>query len=441
MGVRENEQVVSPRANAAMPGRLRFTALRLARTEFHIGARTAAFRLLALAAFLLGWAEGNAPGRGVAFSAYNTGEAAWQYMGFVAIIWMALAAVRDTMLRTDVLIYSKPQTTERLVLAKFLGGFAQLLAVLLFMFLGAMCGRLYVAGGLAGFPAYGVQYARAAMVLFFAGSASYCLALLADSAVAGALIGLYWVVMMAGKDFLAKIYFPAYTQNLPAYLFLAVFLLCIALWFYRRQRRGGAPASLWAKSIALVSLLAAGWWIRITLLNGHDPQAFTNPVLERMAQQNLVMDSRVPGFLLPDQHGRPVTLTGFPDRILVIGLWSPYDQESSLLLSRLNDYYVRYGRQGVQPIAICISEDIGAGSTFARGENLAYPVVSDWGTHNAPRQMDISPMADAYQASILPEVIVTDRRRRARSEFTGISAYDGAAVEQEIQRRLREEPE
>src|SRR5690349_543114 len=88
--------------------------LALTRMELRIGWRSAVFRLAVLVAFAVGIAEGNAPGQGTAISAYGTAEAAWQYLGFVTIVWMSLAAVRETTLRTDILIFSKPQPGERL---------------------------------------------------------------------------------------------------------------------------------------------------------------------------------------------------------------------------------------------------------------------------------------------------------------------------------------
>src|SRR5437763_15460206 len=106
-------------------------AVFLARTEFRAGVRSSAFRLVAALAFLLGWSVGGAPGRGAGLSAYMAGEAAWKYLGFVAIIWMSFAAVRDSALRMDVLILSKPQPNERLVLARFMSDYSQMLLALL----------------------------------------------------------------------------------------------------------------------------------------------------------------------------------------------------------------------------------------------------------------------------------------------------------------------
>jgi len=415
--------------------------LALTRAELRMGTRLPAFRLAALAMFVLGWSAGGMPGRGVGASAYAVADTAWQYLGFVAVIWMSLAAVRDTTLRTHILVYSKPQSNERLVLAKFLGAFLQLLLILLAMFVGAILSRLYAAGGLAGFPVYGIQYLRAAIVLFFAASGSYCLALLFDSAVAGMLVALYWIVMLAGKDFLAKFYYPAYTQNQVAYLFFGLFLLCCALLFYRRKRRGAVPAALWVRLGAPLSLLLGVYALWSVMRDGHDPLVRTQPALEKMAEQDIVTGNRTPGFLLPDQYGRPIRLSDFQGKILVIALWSPRESDSPLLLARLNEIQAKYGAQGVQPVAICLSEDSGAAATFARGDHLDYPVVIDWGTYNAPRGIEISPLADAYRADALPVVVITDRRRRVRQTLTDTFAYDGPLLELALRERLNAEPE
>src|SRR5688572_4986249 len=104
--------------------------LALTRMELHIGWRSAAFRTTAILAFIFGCTQGSTIGRGAALAAYRTAEAGWQYLGFVTILWMSLLAIRETTLRTDILIFSKPQPNERLALVKFLGGFGQILLIL-----------------------------------------------------------------------------------------------------------------------------------------------------------------------------------------------------------------------------------------------------------------------------------------------------------------------
>jgi len=413
----------------------------LAWRELRAGVRGGAWRVLAALAFVYGWSTGNAPGRGASVSAYATGEAAWTGLGLVTILWMVMAAVREAQMRTEALVYSKPQTTERLVLARFGAAMVQALLLLAAMFAGAACGRLSVAGSLVGFEAYGGQIARAGVALFFGGAASYCLALLTASAVAGAVVGLYWMMMIAGRAYLAKVYYPAYTQNLWLYLCLGTLLVCVAAWLHRRARRGADRASPWVRGVAALGLAASAWSGWVVLRDGHDPQVWTHPALERIGMQNIVEGDRTPGFLLPDQHGRPTSLSGLGDRIFIVALWSPRDRESASLLARLSDLYARYGARGVLPVGVCISEDSGAGAAFARGERIRFPMVTDRGAYHAPQGTESSPIATAYQASSLPKVVVTDRRRRVRRIFTGISSYDGPWLEREIELRLRKEPE
>jgi len=413
--------------------------LALTRMEWKIGWRTATFRFAVAVAVLFGWSVGGEPGRGVALSAYSTAEAAWQYMGFFAIVWMSLTAVRETMLRTDIIVFSKPQPGEWLALSKFLGAYLQLLAILLAMFVGSAASRVF-SGGLLGAEAYVTQYIRSSGVMFFVAAASYMLALLFDSALAGMTLALYWLLTLAGKPFLGKFYFPAYTQNIAAYLALGLALLFATLYFYRRSRRGSTRPATWVRvGMPLFGLLAA-WLFWTVVRDGHDPEAWLNPSLERMAEQDSDVGRRAAGFLLPDQNGKLTALSDFPGSVFVIALWSPHDPDSTLLLDRLNDLQQTYASRGVQPIAITISEDVGAASVFAQGEALRYPVVEDWGTFNAPKNSDISPLASAYRTTTLPMVIVTDRRRRVRAILSGIDSYDGDGLVKAVEERLADEP-
>jgi hypothetical protein len=415
--------------------------LALTQMELRIGWRSAAFRVAVILAFIFGVSQGSAIGRGAALSAYRTAEAGWQYLGFVAILWMSLLAIRETTLRTDILIFSKPQPSERLALVKFLGGFGQLLLILGALFLGAFCGRLFTGGGVTGAEVYLVQYVRVAGILFFAASASYTLALLFDSAIAGVLIGLYWIMTLSGKEYLAKFYFPAYSQNLLAFVVLGLGLLCLTLNLHRRSRRGGVPAAAWVRFGAPVCLFLSGWLFWMVIRDGHDPQIRRHPILERMSEQDASMGNRAPGFLLPDQNGRLIGLSDFPGKILVVALFTPREPESVLLLNRLAEIQAQFGAQGVQPIALCLCEDSGAGFTFAQGERLPYPVVTDWGTYNAPIQSEISPLGGAYRGDVLPMLVVTDRRRRIQSILSGSQSYDGDALEKQVRTRLAAEPQ
>lgn len=280
----------------------------IAWTELRMGLRAGVFRVVSALLFATGWSVGGAEGRGAGMAAYSAGEFACQYLGAAIVVWVALGTVRDSALHTDVLVFTKPQPPERLALARFLGLLGQTLCFLLAFFLGAIAGRLAASGNGTGILAFGLQYLRAAGALFVASAATYSLALMADSAVAGMLIALYWIVALGGRDYLAKYYYPWYSQNLPAYIVLGLSLVCFALWFTRRRQRGSMPASVAVRLIAPVALGGSALLLWTAVQHGHDPMSVQNVGLERMSMQNLVQGELTPGFLLPDQNGKGIFL-------------------------------------------------------------------------------------------------------------------------------------
>lgn len=412
----------------------------LIRAEARIGLRGAPLRAALALSALLGWSVGGAAGDGAGLSALTTGDTACIYIALAAVYWLALAAARDASTSTTAIVLSKPQPMERLVLARFVGGYLQVLALLVALFIGAAASRGWHSGSFAGFIAYPGQFVRAAVVLFVASSAAYTLALMAGTPLAGALAGMYWLVTLGGHDFLAKVYYPYYTQNLAAFTLLGVFLIGLTALVHRRSRRGGTPPTLWSRWLWAIGLLPALVLFWRIVESGHDPMLRESPFMAEVSRQDAYLEKRAPGFMLPDQRGRLVSLSDMPGRICLVALLSPHSEEGILLLDRLRDLQRRYGTSGVQPVAICIANDQGAARSLAHGEGLAFPVLVDWGSHHAPKAIEASPTAAAYRVTDFPYVAVTDRRRRIRAIIEGISAYDGPQLEQAIRQRIEEEP-
>ncbi len=405
-----------------------------------MGFKGATLRSAIAVALIGGWFLGKAAGMGAGLAAISTGDAASTYLAFVAVYWLSATAARDSSVGATAILWSKPQPTERMVLARFLGAYAQVLCVLAALFLGAIISRWVHSGTLMGADAFGAQFVRAALALFFASAASYALALVADTPLAGAIVGLFWVVSMAGQAFLAKVYYPYYTQNLVAFTAFGLFFLGIAVRFHRRGRMGSRPPEWWCRVPAPVGLavaLASSW---ITVRDGHDPIMRESPLMAEIGRQDAVIEKVAPGFLLPDQRGRPFSLSDAPGRVFVIGLLDPHTEEGALLLGRMRAIHEAYGRFGVLPVAVCISNDLGAGATLARGAGVGFPVVTDWGSHHAPKAAEASPVAGAFRVTDMPYVAVTDRRRRIRDIIEGISTYDGPQLKQAVLARIVEEP-
>jgi hypothetical protein len=160
-----------------------------------------------------------------------------------------------------------------------------------------------------------------------------------------------------------------------------------------------------------------------------------------MGQQNATFGFKAPGFRLPDANGKLVSPVDTPDGIMVMALFSVNDPESAFVLARLEEVRKKYGAKGVQPIAICMSEDVGAAAAFARGEGVNYPVLQEWGTHNSDKPAEMAPLATAYQVTLLPHLVVTDRRRNIRAIINGVDCYEGPVLDTAIDARLKEEPE
>ena len=416
------------------------TALQVTRAELKIGLRTQAFRALALLSFLIGFSVGASPGRGVAFSAYAAGQTAWQVLGLLATIWMSLAAVRETALRTASLVYSKPQPTERLVLARFIGGIAPMLGLLCALFLGAILARILTGNGLLGFTAYVMQLIRAAAPIIFAGGAAFCLALLVDNALAGSLAGLVWMVLLAGRAYLPKALFPAYSQNALYFALIGLGLVLLAARFHRSGRRGAGRAPAWLGWSATALIFLPIYMLYRVAVSSHDPMIKMNPLLVRMAGQHAELGKRAPGFTLPDKSGRLVSLSDFPGKIIVLAVVNPDDAESARCLTLLESVQQEFGAQGVQCIAVCTSQDEGAAATLSRGMAVSYPVVQDIGTYNGPSGLEHAPVAEAYEATFPPKVMVTDRRRRLRDSLSDRFAYEGTEIDLSVRKRLESEP-
>lgn len=413
----------------------------LVRAEARIGLRGAPLRIALLFSALLGWSVGNAGGLGAGLSALAAGDAAATYMALVAVYWLSMMAARDAAVSATAIVLSKPQPTERLVAARFLGGYAQVLLLLVLMFAGAAVSRWVHSGTLAGAHAYLLQYARAAVAVFFASSLAYSLSLMAGTPLAGALAGMYWIVTLAGQEHLAKVYYPYYTQNLASFALLGICLVSLTALLHRRSRRGAARPAMWCGVGAAVGGALGPGLALNAAAHGHDPLMRESPFMAEVSRQDAVMEGRSPGFTLPDQRGRLVSLSDTPGRVFLIAILDPRSEEGVLLLDRLRDLHGRYGSQGVLPVAVCISNDQGAARTVATGERLRYPVLTDWGSHHAPKTADASPIAGAFRLTDTPYLAITDRRRRIRHVLEGIATYDGSVAEESVRARLAEEPE
>jgi len=421
------------------PERLR-VLLGMARYEFYLSLRSTEFRVAMLLTLILVVVSVGGSGTSASLAGYRISRIASNLFGFLTIIWFSAAACRDIFTQTEVLVLSKPQASEPWVLARLLGNIAlACVALAVLLIVGATA---QVVGGHTPLilMAYLHAFRRSLVPLLCLGSLSYSMSLLFRTPVAGAVVGLYWISILLGRNFLSRVFNVSFSQNAIIYLPLALAVVLIAAALYRRDRRGHYPALKGIKTAIILLLALSGiavWWV---VAPSHDPPLRMNDFEIMMGGQRILEDTRVPGFWLEDQNGQIARLGAYPDHILVILLWSPEVPESVALLDTLARIYRDHGPKKVTPVAICIAEDYTIARDFAREQGYQFPVVIDKGSRFGEKFKTDAPLAEAYEAESLPKAIITDRRHFAKAILNESESMAQNMILQ-VRQRLKEEPD
>ena len=157
-------------------------------------------------------------------------------------------------------------------------------------------------------------------------------------------------------------------------------------------------------------------WNRVA--HSHDKPLRQDPVLLLMAAQHLDASPRLPGFWLPDQHGRHFSLSATNGRVVVVGFWSPHVPASAPVLETLRGLSAEFPPEQVACVAVALSNDHALSPHAASDGGYRFPMVTDVGTHFAGRIEDCSPIAEACVLRGAPQVFVTDRARRVVAIFS-----------------------
>jgi hypothetical protein len=256
-------------------------------------------------------------------------------------------------------------------------------------------------------------FVRGIVPLLYIAALTYCAVALARNVLAAAVVAVYWLFVLLWGDFLARIFNFALTQNWPTYgaISLAVILGTLAIQRRLERARGGRrPWLLPAAAVVMLLLGVGNAWNRVA--HGHDKPLHQDPVLIEMAAQYAKGSSRLPGFWLPDQHGRGFSLSATNGRVLALGFWSPHLPNSAVVLERLRSLSAEFPREQVACVAVCLSNDHALSPHAASEGRYPFPMVTDIGTHYARRIEDCSPIAEACTVTEVPRLFITDRARR-----------------------------
>jgi ABC-type transport system involved in multi-copper enzyme maturation permease subunit len=401
-------------------GRPRQAFWGLARSEFLVGWRNPGFRVAAALCAAVAGLSCTAAGTTASLAAYRVSQQASTVIGLVALLWMCHAACRDAWMGADELVMVKPQSTEAILLGRFLGNLGVVLTVMLFSLAAAAVAQVTWGGTPFRLLAYLHAFARALVPLGTLSTLGFALCTLFGTPVAGGVVALYWILVLSGRDFVSRVFNFSLTQNNAIYALLSAGVLTLMLLVYRRDRRGG---NRWPRPLVAATALFLSGGLLVAVLfvySRHDPPLHRRDGILAIASQHLEPGRRIPGFWLP---GGKVPLTGlypFDGRVLAVGLWAPSVPESLGVLEVLRQIDAEFGSQGATAIAICVSEDTAIARHVARENGYRFLMLHDPGARQTYPPSAGSPVAEAYDAADLPKLVVADRERTVQLVETGI---------------------
>lgn len=370
---------------------------------------------------------GLSQGLGPSLAAYRAWRLGVLLVGFAALPLMAVAARLDAMSLAADDVTSRPQPATNRVLARFLGSFLFLLLAYAVLLVTAWLAQLLLGGAL---PAdSGGRFSLSAPVhaftagvpaLLYVSALAYCVTVLCPNLLSVAIVALYWLLILLGRDYLSRIFDFALTQNALPYFLLTLGLLALTLTVTHWRARVGRRGSPGLVALAALGLLLGLGTAVSCVMTRHDPPFHPKPLALAMAGQT-VRNGYVPGFWLPDQHGRRTGLHDLGSGPLVIAFWSPARPESVAVLGNLQRLHQQYAARGLKVVAICLADDWSVAGRFARERGLRFPVLAETGCHWSDKLDNCAPLAEAYELSDLPAFYLADASRRLVQHWTGTS--------------------
>lgn len=355
----------------------------------------------------------------------------------LTIVFVSGAARRDDAFSAGDVIESTPYPAHWLSLARILGLSATTLFLYALVIVSSVLPSLLFAGRLPSPLTLIHAFVRGAVPLLYIVTLTYCAVLLARNVLAGAVVAVYWLFVLLWGDFLARIFNFALTQNWPTYTAVGAGVALGTLAIQRRIIRaegGRFSALLPGAAVALICLGVLDAYYRVA--HSHDKPLRQDPVMLQMAQQHIEASPRLPGFWLPDQHGRGFRISQAGRRVTVVGFWSPHIPASVELLQRLKKLSSEFPEDQVLPIAVCLSNDHAISPHSASEGGYSFPMVTDIGTHFAGKITDCSPIAEACVIQEVPYVFITDRARRVVASIGPGEAASAEHLAAEVQRAL-----
>ncbi len=134
-----------------------------------------------------------------------------------------------------------------------------------------------------------------------------------------------------------------------------------------------------------------------------------------------------PNFRLTDLSGRPLELSSFKGKVVLIDFWATWCPPCRKMIPHLKELRSAYQGRGFEVIGISVGEDAGTVKSFAKSNGMSYPIAvsSDGQTEQAYGGI-----------RGIPTTFLIDKQGRIAQKYVGY--HDKASLETEIKKLLAE---
>lgn len=274
----------------------------------------------------------------------------------------------------------KPVGSEEIILGRWLGMLAAVGVPVLLEFGLAMLGQRLHAKPPVQPAVYFTALGHTLPTLLFFTTLAFCLVVLTRVLVLGAgLAGLLWFGIYSGKALFPSVLRIDLSQNAPVFLGLtAAALLGLLLGYGQHRRARRAPEGrvlAWALTLTLAATTIYGSWSALAL-PGKRTAVRT---WKRLVNKHREGRGPTPNFAWVDRTGKRVSLAQLRGRPALLVFLQPKDGGALPLLTRLARLPAELPEEGLQVLAVCLSEDLNDGADLARFARAEVPLVTEWG--------------------------------------------------------------
>lgn len=135
--------------------------------------------------------------------------------------------------------------------------------------------------------------------------------------------------------------------------------------------------------------------------------------------------STAPDFVLKDLNGKPVSLSDYRGKVVVLEFWATWCPPCSSAVPDLIDLYVKYKNRGGVLLAVSVDEDVFALKSFVKAYGIIYPVLFD------DKNID-----DMYGIHNIPTTLIIDREGRLVKKHLGYTPHMYEILSEDIEALL-----